>query len=107
MIGNLRHRIELQTQSVARTSFAGKTTTYATIATVWASIEPLRGKEVILAQQNQSEQTHRVTIRYRAGVNTSMRFKFGSRIMRIISVANVEERNKWLELQCVEMGVDQ
>lgn len=40
---------------------------------VWASIEPLSGREFFAAQQVQADVTHRVRIWYLAGVKSDMR----------------------------------
>lgn len=98
IIGKLRHRIEIQTASEAADSLGQMTKTWTTAVTRYAAIEPLSGRELIQAQQVNSEITHKVTLRYYA-VTSKMRFKFGSRYFEIMSVINKEERN--LETVCM------
>jgi SPP1 family predicted phage head-tail adaptor len=43
------------------------------IATVWAAIEPLSAREFIAAQTTQSQIVARIVIRYRDGLDASMR----------------------------------
>ena len=101
--GKLRYRLEIQ--SVTETNADGEVTeAWATDDTVWGSIEPLRGKEIFEAGQVESRATHRIRIRYYSGLTPTNRFKFGSRIFNIESVANVEERNVEIEALCVEAG---
>ena len=76
--------------------------TWTDVATVWAAIEPLKGAERLHAQQLQSPVTHRVTMRYRAGVRPSMRLVFDARTLNIRAVIDPQERNRTLELLCEE-----
>ena len=46
--------------------------------------------------------THRVKIRYRAGVTAKMRLTFGARVFNIRGVINAGERDRTLELLCEE-----
>ena len=47
----------------------------------------------------------RVTIRYREGIKSKMRVAIGSRILEIVSVIDVDERHRQLDLLCEERGV--
>ena len=73
--GKLRHRVLIQRQVHTQDPETGANiTTWEEVATVWASIEPLSAREFIQSQATQSEITARITIRYRAGLDASMRF---------------------------------
>ena len=105
MIGPLRERVTLQSQSTTRSSTGASTKTWTTVATVWASVEPQTGKAFFAADQEQSEQQIRVRIRYSTdvnGINTSWRVKHGSRYYDIVSVANHQERDRLYTLHCIE-----
>ena len=104
MIGKLRHRVALQTESTTRDAGGGQIKAWATQATVWARVEPLRGFEQLQAMQHQESVTHRVTIRYRSDVipTPKGRVEFGTRLFNIKSVLNVEERGKFLVMLCEE-----
>ena len=98
----LRHRVILQSAAVSADSGGGASTVWSDDATLWASIEPLKGTERLTAQQLESRLTHRVRLRHRIGVTTAMRVKFGARIFNIRAVINPDERNRLLELLCEE-----
>ncbi len=100
--GALRHRVTLQTVGETPDGGGGFTAAWTDGATVWAAIEPLRGRERLHAQQLETPVTHRVTIRHRDGVTAKMRIKFGTRILNIRAVVNPSERNRTLELLCEE-----
>ncbi|KPJ82789.1 MAG: hypothetical protein AMS17_18665 [Spirochaetes bacterium DG_61] len=101
--GKLRHKIIIQdyTESQDR-SYGEVTKPWSDYETVWASIEPIRGREFWESQQINAEVTAKITIRHLYGINTKMRVKYGSRIFKIISVINPEERNVELQLMVKE-----
>ncbi len=98
----LRHRVILQSAADSADSGGGASTVWNDDATLWASIEPLKGTERLTAQQLESPVTHRVRLRHRDGVTTAMRLKFGTRILNIRAVINPGERDRLLELLCEE-----
>jgi len=106
-IGKLNKRLELQLNSEETsaypTSLGGLTTTWATAATVWGSVEPLSGRELFSAQQAQSDTDFRIRIRYYSGLTTHYRIKFGTRYFQILSIADTAEHNEEMVLLCKEI----
>ncbi|MCX4298094.1 MAG: phage head closure protein [Lachnospiraceae bacterium] len=72
------------------------------IRTVWAGVEPMRGREYQEAQRVRPELTYKITTRYHKGITPDMFIKFKDRYFNIISVINVRERNEMLEIICTE-----
>ncbi|MCI9078986.1 MAG: phage head closure protein [Lachnospiraceae bacterium] len=72
------------------------------IKTVWASVEPLRGREYQEAQRIRPELTYKITTRYHKEVTPDMLIKFKDRYFNIISVINIREKNEMLEIVCTE-----
>lgn len=107
--GKLRHRLELQANSQAVDAYGdprpsrNNAASWTTEATVWGEVRPLVGREAVEASRVVAELTHWVFIRYRAGVTPQKRIKWGSRIFNILSVANVEERGRELQIMCKEV----
>ena len=101
--GRLRHRVELQSATEARDSHGQPVKTWSTQAVVWAGVEPIKGREGIVAMQVAATATIRVVIRYRAGVTTDWRVKFGMRTMKITSIVDTDERHHSLEFMCSEI----
>lgn len=100
--GALRHRLELQAEVQTSDGQGGYVRTWQTSATVWGSVEPLVGRERWAAQQVQSPATHKIRLRYRDGVTTTVRIKFGTRTFNVREVLNLEERKVILELMAEE-----
>jgi SPP1 family predicted phage head-tail adaptor len=105
--GRLNHRIVLQSRSSTIDSVGGQATTWTPVATVWAQIQPLSGRELIAAQASQSEISHRITLRYQAAFAdpqtvAAMRVVYGSRIFNIAAALNQSENNHTLVLMASE-----
>lgn len=72
--GSLRHKVQLQQPVVAQDPNTGEMeTTWQTIATPWAEIVPMSAREFVAAAAEQSEVRGRIVIRYRDGVDATMR----------------------------------
>ena len=98
----LKHRLTLQSKVRTTDGQGGYTEAWSHVADLWAFIEPSKGYERIYAMQAQTPITHRVTIRYRAGITTAMRLLYGSRVFEIKEIINPEEANVSLRLLCLE-----
>ena len=100
--GKLRHRITLQryTEIVDPDGFT--TQQWQDVATVWAAVENLYGREYWEAAAVQAENTVKFTIRYRPDVDQAMRIVFRGKIYNIISVDNIKYRNEFIEIKAKE-----
>lgn len=102
-IGDLRHRIGLQTATRTSDGEGGSAVAWSTSVTVWASIEPANGREPYIANQLNGQVSHKITIRYRSGVTTGQRVLFGTRTFDVQAVLNKDERNELMTLYCLEV----
>lgn len=103
--GKLRHRVVLQQRTAASPTnhpSGEKDAAWTTYLTVWASVEPLAGRELFAAQQVNSEVSVRIRMRYRDGITHKLRASFDGRIYDIVAVIDREERHVELELLCTE-----
>jgi len=102
--GRRNHRVLLQSRGTTQNSVGQiLPEVWTTTATVWASISPLAGREYLNASGERAEVSHRIFIRYGPTVAPKDRVLFGSRVFDIISVINIRERNRELELMCTEV----
>lgn len=99
---NLRHKITIQSETRTSDGAGGWDRTWTNFANARAEIKPLRGAEQFRAMNLEDSITHKITIRYRSGITSHMRIVFGTRIMNIRSVINIDERNRWLEIMADE-----
>ena len=77
--------------------------TWATYAVAWGAIEPLRGSELLAADQVNSEVTAKITIPYRIGVTAAMRVTCDGRLYKIVAPPiDPELRHRELQLMVRE-----
>jgi len=100
--GKLRHKCWLKSPTHAN-SAGTVTTTWATAAVCWGSLEPLRGREWIQSGLENSEITARFRMRYVSGVAPTMQLYYGSRTFEVVSVIDPDERHRELELMVKEL----
>jgi SPP1 family predicted phage head-tail adaptor len=104
--GQLRHRVEILAPTLAQDSAGGTRMLQQTyvFATVWASVEGLTGRELLAAQQLVSQVTHKVVMRWIAGVKAlqSLRVLTDDTFLEIQAVIPDPTRRYSLELLCVE-----
>ena len=89
--GLLREIIELQRPSETRNSLGEVTQTWITYATRYASVNTLRSKEAMNAQQQGLAITHKVRLRYVADLKASHRIRWRQRILQIVSMLEHEQ----------------
>jgi SPP1 family predicted phage head-tail adaptor len=85
-IGSLRRRLVLEAPVPTPDGLGGSTLAYETVASVWARIEWLRGGEDWTRGRPEQQATHRVTMRWRSGVDAGQRLRDGSTLYDIRSV---------------------
>ena len=100
--GKLRHNIIWQSKTQTPDGGGGLTYTTNNFATMRAFIKPSSTNERFFAQRIESDVTHKIYIRYRTDLNSSMRINFGGRLFKVKGLMNLEEQNKWLEVSAVE-----
>ena len=99
---DLRHRVTLEELEREADEGGGFAETWAPVATLSADIRPSGGGEGVEADRLAGRVSHEIALRYRPGVVPAMRFRKGTRIFHILSVINVDERNRWLKCLCEE-----
>lgn len=72
--GKLRHRVTIERPGQAQDPDTGEMLPgWVYVATVWASVEPLSAREFIAADAGQSKISAKVVMRYRSGIDATMR----------------------------------
>jgi SPP1 family predicted phage head-tail adaptor len=99
--GQLTERVTLQSKASTPDAFGQDTAAWADVATVWAQVLPLRGREFFAAAQVQQELSVKTTIRYRADVKPSMRLVWRGQPHDITGVVDLGGRREWLEVMAL------
>jgi SPP1 family predicted phage head-tail adaptor len=98
--GILRSRIIIEKKAFTDNGFGGYTETWSTLATVWAKVEHLSGRELQMAQQVSPNINYEMTIRYRSDVTTDQRINYGGKYFNIRDVKDLDNMHQWMFLKC-------
>ncbi|MEQ1672838.1 MAG: phage head closure protein [Hyphomicrobium sp.] len=101
-IGDLRHRVQIETAARTSDGGGGAVITWTQIAEVWAAIWPRSNDEQFESDRMAGKATHDIWIRFRSDVKPEMRIRFGARVFDVRGVIDVEDRSRWLKCPCVE-----
>lgn len=102
--GKLRHRVVVERSTTEiDPDYGTEVTTWNTLATVPASVEPISGREFIALSAAQSEVTTRIRMRYLA-MTTADRITHAGITYNVLSIINKDSRNVELELMCKSAG---
>lgn len=92
--GSLRHSVSIENYTTARGANGTETQSWSAAETVWASIEQLSGRELMIARQIKADATHRITMRYTSNLTAKSRVVFGSRVFYPLDPpANTDQKN--------------
>lgn len=91
--GDLRHRIDFQERNETKGAQGGIAPSWTTVASRWAEIVPLAGKELVDARQINATISLQVRLRYLPILTTKLRILFKERVFGIEVVRNIDERN--------------
>ena len=99
--GRLRSQITIQEKGQPyKDSYGAEVIPWVTYATVWASPEPVSGRENLDSVQPKAKISMRFRIRYCMGVTPEMQIVYDETIYNIISVLDVDGRHREQLLMC-------
>jgi len=100
--GKLQHHITLQRKHTTRDPVTGETIPlWVDLTSVWASLEPLSGRDFIAAAAVQSKVDVRVEIYYRDDVTNALRIKYRGKVYTIHAVLPDKESGlEYMTLMC-------
>lgn len=67
---------------------------------IWAKIEPYNGRDYQDASKDKTEDTLKITIRYRPGINNNMLVRYRGIIFNILNISDPAEKHEQLILTC-------
>lgn len=103
--GQLDQRVTLQSVSSTTDAGGGRVETWATVATLWANVRPLSGRERLQADQIESPANYRVTIRRRTDITTDKRIVWKGKNLNIRFDGFNSPREGYMTFDA-EMGVE-
>lgn len=99
--GWLKTRLVLETPVETPDGQGGVTRDFEVVATVWASLAPIRSFERAVAGAGGAEVSHRIVIRANVALSLRHRFRLGERIFAISGIRDGAER-RYHEIDAVE-----
>jgi len=102
-VGNLRARLVLEGPVETPDAAGGVTRTWATLASVWCDVATLNAQQRFEAEQIGQTVTHRLTLRWRAGLSTKQRLRRGTQIFLIRGVQDPDDKRRRLVCTCEEI----
>lgn len=103
----LDRRLTISTPTTSDDGAGGQTVTWSTLARVWGSMQAQASREYLQGTAIQDAATVFWRIRYRDDVTVKQRVRWDTRskTYEIVGVRELDEfgRNRWLELECVEV----
>jgi SPP1 family predicted phage head-tail adaptor len=109
--GKYRNLVTVQQRSAAKDSFGQQVLTWVDQFQVFASIEPLTARELVVGQAVNAEVSHKVCVLWRTELATpapaaALRMVHvrpeGTRYLGIVGVLNISEARRQIELLCAE-----
>lgn len=106
--GRRRYRATLERVALTPDGQGGQSETWSTLAEVWARAENLTTAERLQAEQLQSRVSHRIIISWQSDPGNSQqpivsagdRCVYRGRIFNIKAVVDVEDKRRWIQLDC-------
>lgn len=104
-VGALRHRVTIQNFTTVELPSGQEKEIWADVATVWAEVKSVSGRELVTSGAEMSEITVRIWMRYRNDVSSTSRIVFRG-LVYDIAAALPDAKLTRLELLC-KQGVKQ
>lgn len=114
--GKLHTRLAILENTPTTDEFGHDVESWKSIGFAWCSLMLLKGRELVEAKQIREDVSHKIVTRYDpritakhrfetrydSGITLKRRQELGSRVFELVSVDNVAERNRTLEIIATE-----
>lgn len=98
-LGKMRYRITLQEPGINQDDYGNIIDDWRDVATVWADIVPVSGREYFGANQQNSETQYKIYIRYLDGITPKMRIMHNDVEYQILAVL-ADKRAGYTTIMC-------
>ena len=102
LVGRLDKRITIFRQTDEKDQYNEPLDIWLPVVILWAAVEPLRGREYFAAMAEHADVTTRIRIRYREGIDRTMRARCGNTKFEILHIIHPEFNRRELQLMCKE-----
>lgn len=98
--GALNQRVTVERLEQGQDEIGQPFSTWTTLCTTWAAVEPQAGREFVAGGALQSELTTKIRIRWRAGITSGDQVTHEGRAYNITSVVDYRSARRELVLMC-------
>ncbi|WP_010498540.1 phage head closure protein [Paenibacillus elgii] len=102
LTGRLKRRVTFHRPPTGADSYGEPIDQWPVVASAWAAIEPLRGREYFEAQREHADVTTRIIIRYRPDIDRTMIVVYGKTTFEIGHIIHPDFAKRELHLMCKE-----
>lgn len=102
MLGKMRHRVRVESRTRAGDGMGGAGSTWNLVKIVWAYMRPKTTTETSGRDRIEDRQTYLFTIRYMEGFVPSYRIVYNDETYNVVSVKNMDERDKYMEIEATK-----
>lgn len=100
-IGKFRHKIRILKKEWVTDEIGDMVEKIVEVATLWAKVSNLHGREYFAALSVQLEKTLIFTTRYKEGLDETMIIEFQGKDYDINFIDNIKYKNEYLEIQAL------
>lgn len=93
--GALRDRITIKRETNTPDCSGGYDRSWSELATVWANVTSLNGREAVLGHVLQGVSTFQIIIRHRTDIEPAMQILWGSRELNVHSAEDKTGTRQW------------
>lgn len=101
-LGTLTDRVQLRRREMVAEAEGGHAALYVPLATVWARVRSLSGRQGQTADGQAVTVSHSVVLRFRNDVSPGDRLVYRGRNLDVVSAADLNGRRAYLSCTCAE-----
>lgn len=94
----LRERVTIQRRSAAVDALGQPVASWIDVATVWAAVETISGREAHVAVQMSAQISYRVIVRSSVDIRATDRITWGARVLTVEAVLPHQDRQQHVVL---------
>lgn len=102
-LGSRRQRLVLEAPLEAPNPLGGAAIAFSPVVTLWARLDPGSARDWVTGERLEARTETRITLRWRGGVDATMRFALGARIFQIAATFDPDGRKRELVCLCQEV----
>ncbi len=99
-IGSLRERIQLLNKVMSDDGAGGHVVSFVLLATVWAKVNPAKGRVFFEADSRGAIASYEILIRYRSDLNIGDQIIYRDEKLEVISADDLNGRKAYIKCIC-------